>query len=55
MSPERPAALEERAVELPGPPRVRPRHLLSVADLGRDGIEEVLRLADSFEIGRAHV
>ncbi len=25
-----------------------PRHLLSVADLGRDGIEEILDLADSF-------
>src|SRR5215218_604149 len=24
------------------------RHLLSIADLGRDGIEEVLRLTDSF-------
>lgn len=30
------------------PPRHRIRHLLSVADLGREGIEEVLRLADSF-------
>ncbi len=30
-----------------------PRHLLSVADLGLDGIDEVLRLADSFvEVGR---
>ncbi len=26
-----------------------PRHLLSVADLGREGIEEILRLAESFE------
>jgi aspartate carbamoyltransferase catalytic subunit len=25
-----------------------PRHLLSIADLGRDGIEEILRLTDSF-------
>ncbi len=25
------------------------RHLLSIADLGRDGIEEILRLADSFK------
>jgi aspartate carbamoyltransferase catalytic subunit len=30
-----------------------PRHLLSVADLGLDGIDEVLRLADTFvEVGR---
>jgi aspartate carbamoyltransferase catalytic subunit len=30
-----------------------PRHLLSVSDLGLDGIDEVLRLADSFvEVGR---
>ena len=29
------------------------RHLLSVADLGRDGIEEIMRVADSFvEVGR---
>ncbi len=29
------------------------RHLLSIADLGRDGIEEVVRVADSFvEVGR---
>ena len=26
----------------------QPRHLLSIADLGRDGIEEILRLSDSF-------
>jgi aspartate carbamoyltransferase catalytic subunit len=32
---------------------VTPRHLLSVSDLGLDGIDEVLRLADSFvEVGR---
>jgi aspartate carbamoyltransferase catalytic subunit len=30
------------------PSRVSTRHLLSVADLGRDGIQEVLRLTDSF-------
>ena len=30
-----------------------PRHLLSVSDLGLDGIDEVLRLADTFvEVGR---
>src|SRR5580693_79256 len=30
-----------------------PHHLLSVADLGLDGIDEVLRLADTFvEVGR---
>ena len=30
-----------------------PRHLLSVADLGLEGIDEVLRLADTFvEVGR---
>jgi aspartate carbamoyltransferase catalytic subunit len=27
---------------------VSSRHLLSIADLGRDGIEQLLRLADSF-------
>ncbi len=32
----------------PAERRVGLHHLLSVADLGRDGIEEVLRLADSF-------
>ena len=25
-----------------------PRHLLSIADLGADGIDEVMRLTDSF-------
>ena len=29
------------------------RHLLSIADLGRDGINEVMRVTDSFvEVGR---
>jgi aspartate carbamoyltransferase catalytic subunit len=33
-----------------------PQHLLSVADLGRDGIAEVLRVAESFaEVGRRSV
>jgi aspartate carbamoyltransferase catalytic subunit len=31
-----------------GGPLTKGRHLLSVADLGRDGIEEVLRVTDSF-------
>ncbi len=40
-----PATLD-RPPAIPSPPRRR--HLLSVADLGRDGIEEVLRLTDTF-------
>jgi aspartate carbamoyltransferase catalytic subunit len=37
------------ALPMPPRPRVSPgRHLLSVADLGEDGIEEILRLTDSF-------
>src|SRR6266702_3833254 len=36
-----------------GAPATAARHLLSVADLGRDGIEEVMRVADSFvEVGQ---
>ena len=43
---------EERAGGRPAPPAgpvpAPPRHLLSVADLGPEGIREVLRLTDSF-------
>src|SRR5260370_869505 len=38
-------------VTLPDAPALRipkPRHLLSVADLGAEGIQEILRLTDSF-------
>ena len=35
-------------IDLSEEPRQGIRHLLSVADLGREGIEEVLRLADNF-------
>lgn len=50
--------VEQTTIDLSGdgpaaPRRPGLRHLLSVADLGRDGIEEVLRLADSFaEVNR---
>ena len=56
---EAPGAPSGTATEAPGAPSGGPagepvlalpplRHLLSVADLGRDGLVEVLRLADSF-------
>ncbi|HMC38550.1 MAG TPA: aspartate carbamoyltransferase catalytic subunit [Acidimicrobiales bacterium] len=45
--------MESRPAAAVTPPPTRPRHLLSIADLGRAGIEEVLHLTDSFvEVSR---
>jgi len=44
-----PAPLPAPARLSPGrPTNANPQHLLSIADLGRDGLEEILRLTDSF-------